>query len=110
MSSLATSSPPPESSAVSISIRDLGLESQASSFVQLSSSVTSQKRDRSSYIWSHMPGPINTIYTNSKNVVVWRCGLCSKEYTERSGITALKGHLLKYHNIDNLLKGIKQHA
>src|ERR1700710_2511015 len=80
MSSIASSSPPPEASAVSISISDLGLESQASSSVQLSSSVISQKRDRSSYIWSHMPGPINTIYTNSQNVVVWRCALCGKEY------------------------------
>jgi hypothetical protein len=59
MSSIASSSPPPEASAVSISISDLGLESQASSSVQLSSSVTSQKRDRSSYIWSHMPGSVS---------------------------------------------------
>ena len=57
-----------------------------------------------------MPGPINTIYTNSKNVMVWRCALCGKEYTERGGITAPKGHLLKYHAIDNPLKGIKQQA
>ena len=110
MSSTTSPSPPPESSAVAISISGLGLESQASSSVQLPSSVTSQKRDRNSYIWSHMPGPINTIYTNSKNAVVWRCGLCGKEYTERGGTTAPKGHLLKYHAIDNPLKGVKQLA
>jgi hypothetical protein len=110
MPSTTSLSPPPKSSAVSVSIGGLGLESQASSSVQLPSSVTSQKRDRNSYIWSHMPGSINTIYTNSKNVVVWRCGLCSKEYTERGGTTAPKGHLLKYHAIDDPLKGVKQQA
>jgi hypothetical protein len=110
MSSATTPSPPPKSSVLPVSISGLGLESQASSSSQLPSSITSQKRDRSSYIWSHMPGSINTIYTNSKNNVVWRCGLCGKEYTERGGTTAPKGHLLKCHAIDDPLKGIKQQA
>ena len=84
----------------------LGLDSQFSSS-QLCSITSNQKRSRTSFIWSHMLGDSNTVYFNAQQVIVWRCGICKKEYHEAGGTRGPKKHLLKYHSITDPKEGTK---
>lgn len=84
----------------------LGLDCQSSSS-QLGSITSNQKRSRTSFIWSHMPGDPNTVYFNGQQVIVWRCGICKKEYHEAGGTRGPKKHLLKCHSITDPKEGTK---
>src|SRR5260370_12778919 len=57
----------------------------------LSSSVT--QRNRTSFVWKHMPGDANTIYARCQRVY-WRCKYCSKMH-RGSVVTGYIAPLLK---------------
>src|SRR5882757_6088112 len=84
-------SPAPESSTLSVleaelsTIPPLTEQSTRSTSPQLPSSTV--KRSRTSFVWKHMPGPVNTIYTRGQRVY-WRCKYCPREYRE-SGETSV---------------------
>src|ERR1700709_2675076 len=40
------------------------------------------QRTRTSFVWKHMPGSINSIYTRGQHVY-WRCKYCTKELGSR---------------------------
>ena len=67
----------------------------------LSSSVI--QRSRTSFVWKHMPGPINSIYTRGQRVY-WRCKYCTKEYRESGGTGYIALHLKTAHYIHNTAK------
>ena len=71
----------------------------------LSSSVT--QRNRTSFVWKHMPGPVNTIYARGQRVY-WRCKYCTKEYRESGGTGYIALHLKAAHDIHDIAK--QQHA
>src|SRR5258708_36455453 len=67
----------------------------------LSSSVT--QRNRTSFVWKHMPGPVNSIYTRGQRVY-WRCKYCTKEYRESGGTGYIALHLKTAHDINDTAK------
>jgi len=71
----------------------------------LSSSVI--QRSRTSFVWKHMPGPVNSIYTRGQRVY-WRCKYCTKEYRESGGTGYIALHLKTAHDIHDIAK--QQHA
>jgi hypothetical protein len=83
---------PPESSALS-SINSTELDAFEQSSASSSNLQTQQPnllpkciRNRSSFVWNHMPGPANTMYTKEgTSLVVWRCKYCLKELLASGG-------------------------
>jgi hypothetical protein len=73
----------------------------------LSSSVI--QRSRTSFVWKHMPGPINSIYTRDQRVY-WRCKYCTKEYRESGGTGYIALHLKTAHDIHDTDKQQKASA
>ena len=67
----------------------------------LSSSVL--QRSRTSFVWKHMPGPVNSIYTRGQRVY-WRCKYCTKEYRESGGTGYIALHLKTAHDIHDTAK------
>lgn len=66
--------------------------------IQISSS--SKNVTRTSWVWSHMPGPTDTVYCKlGSNVVLWRCKYCTSEYQIRGGTTHIRRHLNKKHSV-----------
>jgi hypothetical protein len=66
--------------------------------IQPTDSIASKKGPRTSFVWKHMPGPVNTIYTQGKHVY-WRCQYCPREYRESGGTAFIARHLRTEHNI-----------
>ena len=65
-----------------------------------SSSSSSKNITRTSWVWSHMPGSIDTIYYRSgSKIVLWRCKYCTSEYPIRGGTAHIGRHLNKKHSV-----------
>ena len=100
-------SPAPESSTLSVleaelsTIPPLTEQSTRSTSPQLPSSTV--KRSRTSFVWKHMPGPVNTIYTRGQRVY-WRCKYCPREYRESGGTGYIAQHLKTTHDIHDTAK------
>jgi hypothetical protein len=77
-------------------------QSARSTSPQLLSSPVMQ-RSRTSFVWKHMPGPVNTIYTRGQRVY-WRCKYCTKEYRESGGAGYIALHLKTAHDIHDTAK------
>ena len=104
----------PESSVVSVVESELSTmppsaeeQSTRSTSPQLPSSVI--QRTRTSFVWKHMPGPINSIYTRGQRVY-WRCKYCTKEYRESGGTGYIALHLKTAHDIHDIVKQQKASA
>jgi hypothetical protein len=99
-----TSSPPPESSALS-SHDTPDLESfdpitSSSSAKRHRQKPTERRRIRTSFVWKHMPGPIDTIYQREgSEAIYWRCKYFLKEYRESGGTAFIAVHLQAVHEI-----------
>jgi hypothetical protein len=105
----------PESSALSaieseLSTRPPSAEEQPARLTspQLPSSSVIQ-RTRTSFVWRHMPGPVNFIYTRGQHVY-WRCKYCTKEYRESGGTGYIALHLKTAHDIHDTIKQQKSSA
>ena len=109
MNPFTSSSPPPESSTLStINTQDLESIQQpielsitsTTSTIPRSRKPTEKHRIRTSFVWSHMPGPANTIYQKGvPEVIYWRCKYCPKEYRESGGTAHIAGHLRAIHKV-----------
>jgi hypothetical protein len=75
---------------------------------QLPSSSVIQ-RTRTSFVWKHLPGPINSIYTRGQRVY-WRCKYCTKEYRESGGTGYIALHFKTAHDIHDTVKQQKASA
>jgi hypothetical protein len=104
-------SPAPGSSALSDLYPESFISPELSSLpppstLQSTSSMTNttvKKRPRTSWVWQHMPGPLNTVYFKEHHVY-WRCQYCPREYKESGGTTIIANHL-KTHDIFDTQKG-----
>jgi hypothetical protein len=107
-------SPAPESSVLSVPGTELFItdsqasipmsrEQQSNRSTSPRSSLVSVKRSRTSFVWKHMPGPVNTIYIRGQQVY-WRCQYCTREYRESGGTAYIALHLKIAHDIQDEVK------
>jgi len=58
-----------------------------------------RKRQRTSFIWEHMPDPPHTIYAKGQ-FIYWHCRYCPKQYRESGGTTFIIRHLESHDIVD----------
>jgi hypothetical protein len=64
------------------------------------SSSTKPKRQRTSWVYKHMPEEdVEYRYYSRNGKEEWHCKYCSKTYTTNGGTSVIQGHLDKYHHI-----------
>jgi hypothetical protein len=98
-------SPAPESSALSVAGAK---EYYDSPLPQLSSTTpestcpqpSSKKRQRTSFVWEHMPDPSHTIYSKGP-FIYWHCKYCPKQYRESGGTTFIIRRLESHNIVDS---------
>lgn len=104
MDPLGASSPPPESSVLSShdtpDLESFDPVTSSSSTKRYRRKPTEKRRARTSFVWKHMPGPIDTIYQQEgSEAIYWRCKYCPKEYRESGGTAFIAVHLQTVHEI-----------
>jgi hypothetical protein len=82
-------------------------QSTRSTSPHLLSSVT--QRNRTSFVWKYMLGPVNTMYARGQRTY-WCCKYCIKEYRESGGTRYIALHLKTVHDIHDPVKQQKASA